>query len=104
MTKEAVMAQYGGAYLFSAAMGALALTGCGVDEPLGKGTVEFTSWGEEYIEQEIPSSAFEDGWTVDYWKFLVVIGGIRIADSSGEVGAEAKGTKLVNHVSPGVKT
>lgn len=81
----------------------IALPGCGGDGPLGKGTVEFTTWGEEYIEKEIPSSVFEDGWAVRYSKFLVVIGGIRIADDEGKVGAEHKGATLVNHVSPGVK-
>lgn len=79
--------------------GVLALAGCGA----GEGTVSFSTWGEEYIESEIPEATFEDGWSVRYSKFLVVIGGITIADDEGKVGAEMKGSKLVNHVSPGVK-
>ncbi|APR82984.1 putative lipoprotein [Minicystis rosea] len=78
----------------------LALAGCGGG---GQGNVEFSSWGEEYIEKEIPSSVFADGWSVHYSKFLVVIGKIEIADEAGLVGAEMTGSKLINHVSPGVK-
>jgi len=82
----------------------LALGACGGDESAGKGSVELTTWGEEYIEQQIPGADFEDGWTIHYAKFLVVIGGIKIADDANVVGAELKGTKLFNHVTPGVKT
>lgn len=89
--------------LFCAAIGALAISGCGGDDA-GQGNVEFTTWGEEYIEQQIPGADFEDGWTIHYSKFLVVIGGIEIADDAGEVGAEMKGTMLFNHVSAGVKS
>lgn len=80
--------------------GLLALAGCGG----GEGTVEFTTWGEEYIEDQIPAATFADGWSVHYSKFLVVLGNIRIVDDAGEVGAEQKKTKLVNHVAKGVKT
>ena len=86
-----------------AALAALTIGGCGGDEPAGTGSVKFTTWGEEYIEQQIPGADFEDGWTIHYSKFLVVIGGIKIADDADVVGAELKTTKLVNHVSPGVK-
>jgi hypothetical protein len=79
--------------------GILALAGCGG----GEGTVAFSSWGEDYIEKEIPEAEFEDGWSVRYSKFLVVIGNVKIADDEGTVGAEMKGSKLVNHVTPGVK-
>lgn len=79
--------------------GLFALAGCGG----GVGTVEISTWGEEYIEDQIPASTFEDGWSVHYTKFLVVLGNIRIVDDAGEVGAEQKKTKLVNHVAQGVK-
>lgn len=70
----------------------------------GTGKVEFTSWGEEYIEKQIPAADVADGWSVHYSKFLVVIGGITVADDADVVGAELTSTKLVNHVSPGVKS
>ena len=32
----------------------------------GTGTVTFTTYGEDFIEKEIPASAFADGWNVRY--------------------------------------
>jgi hypothetical protein len=74
----------------------------------GSGTVAFTTWGEEYIEQEIPPAAdgetiVVDGWTIKYSKFLVVLGNIKVQDASNGVAAEQKGTKLVDHTKAGKK-
>lgn len=72
------------------------------------GTVSFVTWGEEYIEQQIPAvqdgqPLVEDGWTIRYSKFLVNIGGVRIADgSAAPVVAETK-TMLVDHKKVGRK-
>ncbi|MDC0742023.1 hypothetical protein [Polyangium mundeleinium] len=84
-------------------LAAALLAGCGADETAGTGDVVFTTWGEGYIEEEIPASAFEDGWAIKFSKFLVVLGGVRIADDSGAPGFEVTTTKLVDHVAPGVK-
>ncbi|MDI1478460.1 hypothetical protein [Polyangium sp. y55x31] len=84
-------------------LAAALLAGCGADETAGTGDVVFTTWGEGYIEEEIPASAFEDGWAIKFSKFLVVLGGVRIADDSGAPGFEVTKTKLVDHVAPGVK-
>jgi hypothetical protein len=84
-------------------MGALALAGCGGEGPAGEGSVTFTTWGEEYIEKEIPAAIFEDGWSVRFSKFLVVIGDLTIADEAGGVGARRNETKLFDHVAPGTK-
>ena len=84
-------------------LAAALLAGCGAEEPAGRGDVAITTWGEGYIEEEIPASDFEDGWSIKFSKFLVVLGGVRIADDAGAIGAESKGTKIVDHVSPGVK-
>ncbi len=73
------------------------------DEEAGSGSVAFTSWGEEYIEEEIPADVFEDGYAVKYSKFLVLVGDIRVADEAGEVAAQDESFYLVNHVEPGVK-
>lgn len=78
---------------------ALALLGCGADQ----GTVTFSTWGEEYIETGIPASEFADGWSVQYSKFLVTLGAVRVADDRDAVGAEMEASRLFNHVSPGVK-
>jgi hypothetical protein len=80
-------------------------TGCGDDDSSGEGSVAFTTWGEEYIEEEIPASddgGFVDGWTVVYEKFLVNLGGITIADGA-EVGAKMTSFILFDQTSPGVK-
>lgn len=79
---------------------------CGADG--GTGTASFTTWGEEYIEEEIPADptgqdGFIDGWTVHYDKFLVAFHGITVADASGEVAATMSGSKLVDNTKPGRK-
>jgi hypothetical protein len=84
-------------------VGAAALAGCGGEEPAGKGGVSFTTWGEKYVENQIPEIAFEDGWSVQYSKFLVAIGGIRIADEADAVGAQMSTSRLFDHVAPGTK-
>lgn len=87
-----------------AATAALALlAACSSDDTDGKGTATFTSWGEEYIERQIPSSVFEDGWSVHFNKFLVVVGGIKVADDKGATAAQMAGYKLVDHTQVGVK-
>jgi hypothetical protein len=86
----------------------LATAGCGGDDPAdaGNGTVTFTTWGEEYIEDEIPADpdgGFVDGWTLTYDRFLVNIGNIRVASSSGAVAASMPGSTLFDNTVEGVK-
>ncbi len=57
------------------------LSSCG-----GSGTLSLTTWGEDYIEQQIPSSSFEDGYSVKYSKFIVVIKDFTLATKSGTTG------------------
>jgi hypothetical protein len=61
--------------------------GCN-DSNNGKGTVTITTWGEEYIEEGLPSEAFLDAWSVKYSKFLVVYNHVTIADDNGDVVAK----------------
>lgn len=76
-----------------------AITGCGG----GTGSVSFDTWGEEYIEEAIPASEFEDGWTITFDKFLVHIGHVTVADAEGTTGAKMDGTIVFDHKLPGVK-
>ncbi len=81
---------------------------CSSTSSSGTGTLAFTSWGEEYIEQEIPpvvdgETIVVDGWTIKYSKFLVVLGNIKVQDAAGAVAAEQKGSKLVDHTKAGKK-
>lgn len=90
----------------------LASSACSGSDPTGsggEGTVSFTTWGEEYIEQEIPPdpgdhSGFIDGWTVSYEKFLVNFQNIKVADASGKIAAAMAGPWLVDNKVEGVKS
>ncbi len=74
--------------------------GCGDS---GSGTAAFTTWGEEYIEDEIPAAEFTDGWTIRYDKFLVAFHGVEVANTRGEVAATMTGSRLVDNAQPGRK-
>jgi hypothetical protein len=76
-----------------------ALTGCDG----GKGSVSFNTWGEGYIEEEIPASEFEDGWTITFDRFLLNLGHVTVAGAGGETAARMDGTILFNHKLPGEK-
>lgn len=90
----------------------LATAACGSSDPTGSGgigTLSFTTWGEEYIEQAIPvdpgdRSGFVDGWTVSYDKFLVNFQNIIVADAAGDMAASMQGSILFDNTLPGVKT
>ena len=74
----------------------------------GKGTSTFTTWGEEYIEEEIPAdpegqSGFLDGWTLHYDKFLVNFHGITVADADDKVGAKSDESYFVDNTKKGRK-
>jgi hypothetical protein len=97
-------------------LGALALAlssvACGSSDPTGsggQGTLAFTTWGEEYIEDEIPvdpgdGSGFSDGWTVSYDKFLVNFQNIVVADARGGMAASMQEARLFDNTLPGVKS
>ena len=61
------------------------VTACGSDE-LGSGSITSTVYGEEFIEEGIPSDVFADGWSVQFDKFLVSVGNPKT--KAGEGGAE----------------
>ncbi|WP_434042004.1 MULTISPECIES: hypothetical protein [Sorangium] len=85
------------------ALAAGALAGCGDDGASGAGRVEFTTWGEDYIEQEIPAADLEDGWSIQYQKFLFVLRNVTVADRDGNVGARMEGSILFDHTKAGPK-
>jgi hypothetical protein len=64
---------------------------CSCEGPIS--IVKFTTWGEKFIEEELPASNFEDGWRVKFSKFLVVIRDIAIVDGVGTVGSQQPGAK-----------
>jgi len=111
MTQLKFRGRYGvGLVALLAGLGAL---GCGDNgDPTGSGgvgSVSFTTWGEEYIEDEIPpdpegQSGFIDGWTVRYEHFLVNFADITVADESGATAANMSGSKLFDNHVPDVKS
>ncbi len=84
---------------------------CGSTDPTGTGgtgRVEFTTWGEGFIEEEIPvdpgdGSGFVDGWSVKYERFLINFENITIADGDDEVVERFSDSKLFDNTAPGVK-
>lgn len=63
---------------------ALSVSAC-TDSDDGVGAVVITTWGEEYIEDGLPSSAFLDEWSVKYSRFLIVYHDVTIAEDDGEI-------------------
>lgn len=58
----------------------LGLVACG-----GEGDWVVQTWGEEYIEQQIPADAFEDGCSARFDTFLVTMAARELLDGDGEV-------------------
>ncbi|CAN5786002.1 hypothetical protein BH09MYX1_BH09MYX1_45630 [soil metagenome] len=88
--------------LFIAPFALAALAACSSDSSSGSGTSAFITWGEDYIENEIPGADFADGWTIKYDKFLVNFGTFKIADGT-TVGAETPKAYLIDNHKPGRK-
>ncbi len=82
-------------------------TGCSASDggatPVGKGKASFTTWGEAYIETGIPKTAFADGWSVKYSKFLLTLREVTVARADGTVVGKMAKPKIFDHVKPGVK-
>jgi hypothetical protein len=75
----------------------LGLTACGE----GSGDVVFTTYGEDYIEKEIPASAFEDGWSVRFTKFLVTLGELKVGGGGNNVAAASARAQVYDVHRPG---
>jgi len=72
----------------TAIIAAVSTVACG-DSDNGKGTATFTTWGESFIEDGLPSDVFpKDNWSVKYSKFLVVYHSVTIADDSNNIVAK----------------
>ena len=58
---------------------ALLGTGCASDE--SHGTIIVTAYGESYIEDGIPSSVLDDGWSLDFDHFKVTIDDVLVGEA-----------------------
>lgn len=82
---------------------AIVLAACSSDE--GAGSVTFTTYGEDFIEKQIPAEEFADGWTVTYTKFLVTLSGVAVAERDGSApAASMTGARIFDMHAPGGKT
>jgi hypothetical protein len=99
--------------LLATSLASLAALGCSdTGDPTGsggEGSVSFTTWGEAYIEDEIPAdlageNGFIDGWSVKYEHFLVNFANIVVADQKGAVAVRMPGMKLFDNHVPSVKS
>lgn len=90
-------------------VGAGLLTSVGCSDPTsqGQGTERFTTWGEEFIEEGIPSgdgtTGFIDGWSLKYHKFLVNFHNIVVADAAGHVAGKLDEPRFVDNTQSGDK-
>jgi len=72
------------------------LTGCA-----GNGTWSVDTWGEEYIEQEIPSADVGDGYTIVFDEFLIAVGGVALIDGNGDLVAAIEGQQVFDLTAAG---
>lgn len=63
--------------------------------------VRFTTWGEAFIEEGIPAASFEDGWSVKFTKFLVIVKEITVTDAANAIGSNQPGAKAFDLVKKG---
>jgi hypothetical protein len=75
----------------------LGLGGCAA----GTGTWSVETWGEEYIEDAIPAEVFEDGCSVVFDEFVVVLTGVSLLDGNGAVVGEVPPGRVYDLVQPG---
>lgn len=70
----------------------------------GTGTVKFTTWGEEFIEEGLGKDVFpKDNWSVKYTRFLIVMHAIKVVDQDQAVGAELKTPQVFDMTKAGDK-
>lgn len=79
------------------------LAACTASGEAGEGTVTFSTYGEDYIEKEIPAADVADGWTIRYGKFLVAIGEVSVAEADRAPLSTMTGSKLFAMTRPGDK-
>jgi len=74
----------------------LLLAACG-----GQGEWTLETWGEEYIEEEIPEADFEDGCSATFDEFLVGMTDLGLVDGNGEFAATIDGALVFDVAKPG---
>ena len=70
------------------------MSACG--DEAGNGSLRLTTYGEDFIEEEIPSGAggaegFTDGYSLKFSTFLVAFSALKVAHGDGAVAGEVSG-------------
>jgi len=68
---------------------AMLLVGC-----TGSGTWTVDTWGEEYIEDAIPSADVADGYEIVFDEFLIALSGVALVDGNGDAVATVQGQQV----------
>jgi hypothetical protein len=80
----------------------LAVPAClGLPACSGTGSWVVETWGEDYIEREIPAEAFADGCTVFYDTFLVSMAQRQLLDGDGDVVGALDPARVYDLTAPG---
>ncbi|PIE17644.1 MAG: hypothetical protein CSA65_08275 [Proteobacteria bacterium] len=79
----------------------LVCSACSESAEEGLGTLTLTTWGEDYIEKQIPASEVEGGASITFSRFLVALSELKVADSSGVIGGEVKEQRVFDLVPAG---
>lgn len=96
-----MMSRFRRVWIASCACAALALGACSDGAEGGVGTLTLTTWGEDYIEKEIPASEVEGGASITFSKFLMTLSELRVADGGGALGGEVSEQKVFDLVPAG---
>lgn len=67
----------------------------------GSGEWVVTTWGEEYIEEEIPAAVFADGCSATYDEFQISLTEVALLDGNGDVVADVPDPGLFDLTEPG---
>lgn len=67
----------------------------------GSGSWEVETWGEEYIEDQLPADIFADACSVDYSAFRVIFTERSLVDGDGKAVGSLEGAEVYDLVEPG---
>jgi hypothetical protein len=76
--------------LFRLSLGAL----LALSSSCASGSLDITTWGEDFIESGIPASTFADGGAVTYSRFLVNFADFSVVGGDGATGGTSAGPAL----------
>lgn len=73
---------------------------CGDDATLADGTLQVTIFGEDFIEDRIPSNDVADGWTIDFSRFLVAVSDLSVGKAGATAALVSSETRVFDLTKP----